>query len=74
LTLLKDKVYIIGKKGENNVNCFLLHYYLNGYYHITIEKCIYLTNINVGNEICDASHEAYALLMTKVECISDIED
>lgn len=74
LTLLKDKVYTISKKGENNVNCFLLYYYLNGYYHITIEKCIYLTNINVGSEIFDASREAYIVLMTKVECISDIED
>jgi hypothetical protein len=51
-----------------------LYYYLNGYYHITIEKCIYLTNINVGSEIFDASREAYIVLMTKVECISDIED
>jgi hypothetical protein len=71
---VKDKVYIIGKKEDHNVNYFFLHYYLNGYYHITIEKCIYLTNIDVGNEICGASHEAYALLITKVECISEVED
>ncbi len=71
---MKDNVYTISKKGENNVNYFFLHYYLNGYYHITIEKCIYLTNIDVGSEICDASHEAYALLMTKVECINEVED
>jgi hypothetical protein len=66
LTLLKDKVYIIGKKKENNVNCFFLHYYLNGYYHITIEKCIDLKTIDVGSEICDASRNAYALSMTNV--------
>lgn len=54
MVLVKDKAYNIGKVGKDEIDSFLVHYYLNGYYHTATITHIYLANIGMGRCVLQA--------------------